>query len=67
MGVPPCPKQTKVPHDAVGAAFDAYVGRHMRPPVGFAWRTRPYRRGVMKDEMITVARAVIGPAVSNEG
>jgi len=57
MGVPP----SQVPQDAVGGpAFDAYVGRHNAAvQVGYCVENEAYKARVMKDEMSTVARAVM--------
>jgi hypothetical protein len=57
MGVPP----SQVPQDAVGGpAFDAYVGRHNAAvQVGYCVDNEAYKARAMKDEMSTVARAVM--------
>ncbi len=63
MGVPP----SQVPRDAVGGpAFDAYVGRHNAAvQVGYCVDNEAYKARAMKDEMSTVARAVM--ATCKEG
>ena len=57
MGVPP----SQVPRDAVGGpAFDTYVARHNDAvQVGYCVDNEAYKARAMKDEMSTVARAVM--------
>ncbi len=65
MGVPP----SQVPEDAVGGpAFDAYISRHNDAvQVGYCVDNEAYKARNMKDEMGTVARAVMATCkVSNE-
>lgn len=65
MGVPP----SQVPEDAVGGpAFDAYVSRHNDAvQVGYCVDSESYKARAMKDDMSTVARAVMATCkVTNE-
>jgi hypothetical protein len=65
MGVPP----SQVPENAVGGpAFDAYVSRHNDAlQVGYCVDNEAYKARNMKDEMGTVARAVLATCkVTNE-
>jgi hypothetical protein len=57
MGVPP----SQVPQDAVGGpAFEVYVGRHNEAvQIGYCVENEAYKARGMKDEMSTVARAVM--------
>jgi hypothetical protein len=57
MGVPP----SQVPQDAVAApAFDEYVARHNdAAQIGYCVDNEAYKARAMKDEMSTVARAVM--------
>jgi hypothetical protein len=57
MGLPP----SQVPQDAVSApAFDEYVARHNDAvQVGYCVENEAYKARGMKDEMSTVARAVM--------
>ena len=57
MGVPP----SQVPEDAVGGpAFDEYVARHNEAAkVGYCMESEAYKARHMKDEMGTLARAII--------
>jgi hypothetical protein len=55
MGVPP----SQVPQDAVaGPAFDDYVARH-NDAVRVGYLDKAYKARAMKDEMSSVARAVM--------
>ena len=65
MGVPP----SQVPENAVGGpAFDDYVARHNDAvQVGYCVDNEAYKARTMKDEMGTVARAVMATCkVTNE-
>lgn len=65
MGVPP----SQVPENAVGGpAFDDYVARHNDAvQVGYCVDNEAYKARTMKDEMATVARAVMATCkVTNE-
>ena len=57
MGLPP----SQVPQDAVSApAFDEYVARHNDAvQIGYCVENESYKARGMKDEMSTVARAVM--------
>jgi hypothetical protein len=57
MGIPP----SQVPQDAVSApAFDEYVARHNDAvQMGYCVDNEAYKARAMKDEMSTVARAVM--------
>ena len=57
MGVPP----SQVPEDAVGGpAFDEYVSRHNEAArVGYCMENEAYKARAMKDEMGTLARAIM--------
>lgn len=57
MGVPP----SQVPEDAVGGpAFDEYVARHNEAArVGYCMENEAYKARAMKDEMATLARAIM--------
>jgi hypothetical protein len=57
MGVPP----SQVPEDAVGGpAFDEYVARHNEAArVGYCMENEAYKARNMKDEMATLARAIM--------
>jgi hypothetical protein len=57
MGLPP----SQVPRDAVGGpAFDDYVARHNDAVrIGYCVDSEAYKARNMKDEMSTVARAVM--------
>lgn len=63
MGVPP----SQVPLDAAGGpAFDAYVARHNNAvQTGYCVENEAYKARAMKDEMSTVARAIM--ATCREG
>ena len=63
MGVPP----SQVPPDAAGGpAFDAYVARHNdAAQTGYCVENEAYKARAMKDEMGTVARAIM--ATCHEG
>ena len=63
MGVPP----SQVPQDAVSSpAFDEYVARHNDAvQVGYCVDNEAYKARAMKDEMSSVARAVM--ATCKEG
>jgi hypothetical protein len=63
MGIPP----SQVPPDAVGGpAFDAYVARHNdAAETGYCVENEAYKARAMKDEMSTVARAIM--ATCREG
>lgn len=63
MGVPP----SQVPPDAAGGpAFDAYVARHNDAArTGYCVENEAYKARAMKDEMSTVARAIM--ATCHEG
>ena len=63
MGLPP----SRVPQDAVSApAFDAYVARHNDAVrVGYCVDSEAYKARAMKDEMSSVARAIM--ATCKEG
>jgi hypothetical protein len=65
MGVPP----SRVPEEAVGGpAFDSYVARHNDAvQVGYCVDSESYKARAMKDDMSTVARAVMATCkVNNE-
>lgn len=57
MGVPP----SQVPAEAVGGpAFDAYVAHHNEAvQVGYCMENEAYKARRMKDEMSTLARAIM--------
>ena len=63
MGLPP----SRVPQDAVAApAFDAYVARHNDAArMGYCVESEAYKARAMKDEMSSVARAIM--ATCKEG
>lgn len=63
MGLPP----SQVPQDAVGGpAFDDYVARHNDAVrVGYCLETEAYKARNMKDEMNSIARAIM--ATCKEG